>query len=161
MTKNSSIPAATEAHGLSHTLRRAVSSRYPTPLPWHLTVVAYALALLVPSCFYLGPLMLMMPPIIYVWYPRAAIVLLVIDVALVIWPASEWPWFRGVFQLWYGFFDFKHNLLGPEKGPAPLDKGQRDGLTILAMHPVILLLAAPLSVPVTLFAAPLRLSSMV
>jgi len=93
-------PAATAAAGLSHTLRKAVSSRYPTPLPWHLRTLAWVLALAIPSCFYLGPLMLLAPPFLYLWHPSAALALLVMDVVLVTWPEREWPWFRGVFQLW-------------------------------------------------------------
>ena len=92
--------AATAACGFSPTLRRAVPSRYPSPLPWHLHVVSLGVALLMPSLFYIGPLMMLAPPFLYLVRPRAALVLLVVDIVLITLPTREWPWFRGVFQLW-------------------------------------------------------------
>ena len=63
------------------------------------------------------------------------IVLLVFDGIAIIWPANEWPWFRGVFQCWYELFEFKHNLATEGATPLKLSDKQLNSLTILAMHP--------------------------
>lgn len=79
--------------------------------------------------------MLMAPPVLYFVSPRAAALLLVIDLVSVLWPPKPWPWFRGVFQLLYEPFDFHHNLKVEGSKPATLTKDQKETLTILAMHP--------------------------
>ena len=127
-------PAATSAWALAPTLRKAKASRFPTPLPWHLRWLAWALATLVPSLFYIGPAMLLLPPFVFLASPRAAIALLAADVVLATWPLREWPWFRGVFQLWYELFDVEHNLATDGAAPLELLPGHA-GRTILAMHP--------------------------
>jgi hypothetical protein len=136
--KKSDAPAATPAYGLSPTLTRAKSCKYPTPLPRWLRFVAWTLALWVPACFYLGPLLLVLPPFLYLWSPRAALALVAVDVLLATWPNREWPWFRGVFELWYEHFDMHHNLIvDPTDPSAPVKMSDRmlNTLTILAMHP--------------------------
>ena len=94
--------AATAAFGLSPTLRRPVSSRFPSPLPLHLRAAAWTLATAVCSLFYVGPAMLLLPPFLALWSPRAAAALLLVDLALAFAPAREWAGFRSVFQLWCG-----------------------------------------------------------
>ena len=94
--------AATAAFGLSPTLCRPVSSRFPSPLPLHLRAAAWTLATAVCSLFYVGPAMLLLPPFLALWSPRAAAALLLVDLALAFAPAREWAGFRSVFQLWCG-----------------------------------------------------------
>jgi hypothetical protein len=131
-------PAATKEFGFSPTLNRAKSERYSTPLPRWQRFIAWTLALWIPSFFYLGPLMLILPPFLFVWSPRAALVLLLIDIVLAFFPNKEWPWFRGLFEMWYELFDMHHNILIDPKNPAAapkLDESKLNTLTILAMHP--------------------------
>ncbi|KAL7574047.1 hypothetical protein ACA910_015625 [Epithemia clementina (nom. ined.)] len=133
--------AATREYRRSPTLIRAVSSRYPTtPLTPFWRCVAWSLALVVPSFFYIGPLLWMLPPILYtVVSPTAAGVALILDIVLSTYPHRPWPWFRGLFQLWYDLFDFHHNFMVDPKDhpsqPIRLNDAVSKPLVILAMHP--------------------------
>lgn len=131
-----SKPAATAACHRSPVLRRCVSNRFPSPLPWHLRWCAWGLAGLMPALFYIGPLMLILPPFLYIWSSRAALGLLVADLILLFCPVKEWPWFRGVFQLWYELFEFRHNIASESpQGPVKLTEADLEGTVILGMHP--------------------------
>jgi len=128
--------AATRKFHRSPTLIRAVSSRYPTPLPSHLRVLAWFIALIVPSFFYIGPIMLLLPPILYCFSPTVALVVFLADILLVTYPMREWPWIRGIFQLWYELFDFHHNLdVNPNATSSQLTALEENSLLICAMHP--------------------------
>lgn len=104
------VSAATLEYHRSPTLIRAISTRYPTPLPIHLRCVAHLLLLLLPSLFYVGPLMIVLPPFLYVYSPQCSLCLLIIDVVLMFYPLREWKCIRSVFELFYTVFDFHHNI---------------------------------------------------
>ena len=112
-------------------LERAIPNQFPFPLPRHWRFLAWTTALIVPSMFYIGPLMLILPPFLYLYSSRAALLLLVVDALLVLTPIRPWPRFRRIFQLWYELFDFHHNLALPLKFP----ESAASSLHILAMHP--------------------------
>ncbi|KAL7560950.1 hypothetical protein ACA910_022438 [Epithemia clementina (nom. ined.)] len=154
---NPPVLAATLAHYRSPTtLIPAKSSRFPTPLPTHWWFMAWCLAIASPSLFYLGPLLLVLPPFLYLLSPRSALALLLFDGILLLFPHRPWPSFRSVYQLWYELFDFHHNLLllddknknvnqsdkknnngitNPPPGIARISETEADFLTIHAMHP--------------------------
>merc|ERR1719499_1203299 len=81
--------------------------------------------------FYVGPIMVILPPLIYLWSFKAALVLLVIDLCLIFIPIHPWPWARGFFELWYEIFDMHTNII-PENF---ITKEKLDTLSIYAMHP--------------------------
>ena len=122
MTKK---PAATAEHGLSPTLIRARADRKHSP------IVAWALVILCTASFYIGPLILLSPFALYPFHPRAAGTVLCAAVFLAIHPVSPWPRFRKTCQLFYGVFDFHHNMT------PRLDEISREEnrLSIIAMHP--------------------------
>jgi hypothetical protein len=126
-------PAATTKFGRCPNLVKAVSSQYPSPLPFKLGLMARMMMLIVPSLFYVGPLMLSAPMFLFLVYPNAAISLLIIDAVLAFYPVKQWPFFRRYFQLWYDLFDFHHNIA------LPLDpttqKVEETSLLIYATHP--------------------------
>lgn len=126
-------PAATEAHGFStHQLIPAKSDLFPSPLPFRLRVAAWLLAIFCSSAFYIGPLLLMLPLVLYVLHhPKAAATLFCINIVLVTHPVSPWHKFRKWFQLFYHLFDFHHNLT-----PKVREIAMRENhLGIVAMHP--------------------------
>jgi len=128
--------AASEKNGLSPTLQRCESSIFPSPLPFYLRILAWTLALIVPTTFYLGPLMVILPPFLYLYSTKAALILLIIDCILIFYPHKEWPWFRRIFEIWYDIFNIHHNLiLDPETNTMKVPDGVVDRLLILAMHP--------------------------
>jgi hypothetical protein len=128
--------AATAKYGRSpHILHKAVPSRYPSPLPWHLLFLARLTALIVPALFYIGPAMLITPLFLLPVYPRGAMLALLIDIALAFVPVKEWPFFRYCFQLWYDLFDFHHNLdIGMDTDPSK-DMTEDSSLLIYSTHP--------------------------
>lgn len=124
--------AATEQHGRSSKkLIRAVSSCYPSPLPFHLKVLARTTALVVPALFYIGPIMLIAPIFLFFMVStRAACIVLLMDLLLAYWPATPWPRFRHYFQLWYELYDFHHNMDFDQKASI-----EDTSLVIYATHP--------------------------
>ena len=122
--------AATTEFGFSDKLTRAKSD-FPSPLPFHLRVTGWSLAILCTLAFILGPLMLMLPLPLYFVSPRAAATLLCIDIALVFQPVGPWSEFRESFQLFYEIFDLHHNLT-----PSTLKiLKDMNHLSVIAMHP--------------------------
>lgn len=131
-------PAATAAHRRNPTLVKAVPSLYPSSLPFPLPFLSRVIALLMPSIFYLAPLMVALPPFLYLYSPRSASFLLVLDIVLMTYPTREWPALRRLFQLWYSLFDVHHNLSVPPDAPFKppnFTERQKSGLYICAMHP--------------------------
>ena len=128
--------AATSEFNRSPVLIRAVSSQYPSS-SW-MRAAGWFLAFVIPSLFYIGPCMLIVPPVLYYMVSmKAALVLLIVNLALMTLPTKPWRRFRGIFELWYDLFDFHHNLsLGHNNmGPAHLTKKESSSLLICAMHP--------------------------
>lgn len=124
--------AATSKYGRSpHILHKAVPSRYPSPLPWHLQFLARLTALIVPALFYIGPVMLMTPLLLLPISLRGALLALSVDIVLAFVPVKEWPFFRHYFQLWYELFDFHHNL----DVNMDADKTEDTSLLIYSTHP--------------------------
>lgn len=133
---DTSQDAATSAFNRSPILIKAVSERYPPSRTS--TFLAWLLALVIPSLFYIGPAMLLLPPILYYmasW--KAALASLLLNVTLATFPNKRWPWFRSVFELWFDCFDFHHNLVVKKENPnmAALTKEESNALLICAMHP--------------------------
>ncbi|KAL9183934.1 hypothetical protein ACHAXT_002020 [Thalassiosira profunda] len=120
-----SKPAATAAAGFSPRLVRARADHPPNRL------AAWALVTLCTASFYLGPLLLLSPFLIYPFHPKAAGVLLCTSVFLAVHPVSPWPRFRRMCQLFYGVFDFHHNMT------PKLDEiaARENRLSIVACHP--------------------------
>ena len=118
--------AATEEHGLSSkTLIKARADYQSSPY------VAWALVILCTASFYMGPLLLLSPILIYYFNPQAAALMFCTNIFLVLHPISPWPRFRKYCQLFYTIFNFHHNML-----PTLNDIAKRDKrLSIVAMHP--------------------------
>jgi hypothetical protein len=129
--------AATISYNRSPTLIRASSSRFPSS-PF-CTCLAWFLAFVVPSLFYIGPSLLLLPPLLYFYVStKASLVAAAVNVFLVAYPHKPWPRFRSIFQLWYSLFDFHHNLNLNGNGmtePATLTEKESQSLLICAMHP--------------------------
>jgi len=89
------------------------------------------LALMIPSFFYIGPLMIVAPPFLYLYFPKPAVALMIVDIILMFVPVRPWPAMRRLFQLWYEPFSFRHNVADP----ALAEKLGTEGLWICAMHP--------------------------
>mmetsp|Transcript_33663 Transcript_33663/g.39220 ORF Transcript_33663/g.39220 Transcript_33663/m.39220 type:complete len:464 (+) Transcript_33663:49-1440(+) len=125
-------PAATEVYGLSPTLIKAKSEIFPLPLPAHIRIFAWLLALFCSSAFYTGPLLLFLPTIVYFTYStHLALGIVILDIILVFYPNQEWPFFRQLFQVWYELFDFHHNVTTETHKIF----AKHNNLSILAMHP--------------------------
>lgn len=120
-----SKPAATSQHGLSPTLIPARADAPPNQ------AAAWALVILCTSSFYLGPALLFAPLLVYRFHPPAAGLLGATAVFLAVHPVSPWPRFRKLCQLFYGIFDFRHNMT-----PA-LDRiaAEENRVSIVACHP--------------------------
>eukprot|EP00986_Skeletonema_menzelii_P020951 scaffold32788_cov166-Skeletonema_menzelii.AAC.3 len=117
--------AATEGCGLSPTLIRAKADFE------YSSIAAWALVILCTSSFYLGPLLLLSPPVLYYFHPQAAGILFCTSLFLAFHPVSVWPRFKTYCQVWYKIFDFHHNLT-----PMLNTKETNcDHLSIIAMHP--------------------------
>jgi len=131
-TATAAAAAATEAYGFStHQLIPAKSELFPSPLPFRLRLAAWLLAVLCSSAFYIGPTLLLLPFILYSFYPKVAATLFCINIVLVTHPVAPWHGFRKWFQLFYHLFDFHHNLT-----PKVRDIAIRENhLGIVAMHP--------------------------
>ena len=132
-------PAATAKYHRSPTLIRAQSSQFATPLSPFWRFVGWTLALWTPALFYIGPLLLALPPILYtVASPTIALLVLAMDLVLMFYPHRPWPWFRRIYQLWYPLFDLHHNLLVPPNNPSapvPISEDLANRLCIWTMHP--------------------------
>mmetsp|Transcript_31858 Transcript_31858/g.48873 ORF Transcript_31858/g.48873 Transcript_31858/m.48873 type:complete len:393 (-) Transcript_31858:157-1335(-) len=127
-------PAATDKHGRSPTLIKAVPSKYPYPMPFGLALIARITAVMVPSLFYVGPAILAAPiPVALFVSSRAGMIMLTVALFLAFIPVKQWPYFRQFFQMWYELFDFHHNI------NLPLDPAKQEvddkTLTIYATHP--------------------------
>ena len=136
------LAATVDYHRNPTSLIRAVSARYPTPLPYIWRYWAWFLALMTPSLFYIGPFMLIAPPFLYRVSPTLSITFLVVDVFLLLYPHRPWPWFRSIYQIWYDLFDCRHNLqVNPNDPSQPLNISNvvhdktANTLAIAAMHP--------------------------
>lgn len=103
-------PAATAKFGRSPTLIRAIPSDFPLPLPFYLRILARISALLVPSLFYMGPLLLSSPVFLLLVSIRAGLGMFALNLVLVFCPVRPWPLVRRFFQLWYPIYDFHHNI---------------------------------------------------
>lgn len=123
--------AATERYGFSNQLIEAKSNVFPSPLSFQLRVAAWLLAILCSSAFYVGPFLLLLPLMMYWFYPRAAATLFCINIVLVSHPVAPWYKFRTWFQLFYHLFQFRHNLTPKVRELAI----QQNHLGIVAMHP--------------------------
>mmetsp|Transcript_41078 Transcript_41078/g.46676 ORF Transcript_41078/g.46676 Transcript_41078/m.46676 type:complete len:418 (-) Transcript_41078:278-1531(-) len=109
--------AATAEYGRSpKELIKAVPSCYPSPLPFHLRLMARLTTMIVPALFIIGPTLLASPIFFLVLVSvRAALIASVVVGLLAFWPLRPWPFFRHYFQLWYELFDFHHNLSNLDK----------------------------------------------
>lgn len=117
--------AATESCGLSPTLIQAKADFE------YSSIAAWALVILCTASFYLGPLLLMSPLIVYHFHPQAASILLATSLFLAFHPVSVWNKFKVYCQVWYKIFDFHHNMT-----PMLNSKEMKsDHLSIIAMHP--------------------------
>ena len=113
-------------------LVKAKSARFPDPLPLHYRFLGGMLAMFCAFAFYLGPLLLFLPPFLFRYLSReASTAYFVILVILVFVPVKPWPALRSLFELWYPLFDFHHNVT------EEFAKSTRDSnsLLMLAMHP--------------------------
>jgi len=119
------LPAATPKHGLSPNLIKAQPDKPSSPfLQWTLVIICTA-------SFYLGPLILLSPLVLYPFHPQAAGYLLCTALFLGFYPVTPWPPFRKMCQLFYEPFDFHHNFT------PRLEELAKEGnhLSIIAMHP--------------------------
>mmetsp|Transcript_31879 Transcript_31879/g.71547 ORF Transcript_31879/g.71547 Transcript_31879/m.71547 type:complete len:386 (+) Transcript_31879:93-1250(+) len=117
--------AATAEHGFSPTLVRA-SADYEAP-----SVLAWAFVTLCTASFYLGPLILASPLLVYFIHPSAAGAAFATAVFLACHPVRPNRRFCGWCQLFYRVFDFHHNFT-----PRVNDVARRGNrLSIVAMHP--------------------------
>ena len=123
-------PAATAKYGLSQTLIKAKSD-LPTPLPFHLLFAGWLLACICSSAFYIGPILLVLPPFMCLYYPKVALTLFLINLVLVFYPIKPWRRFRTFFELFYDIFDVHHNMT-PKFTQFLANENH---LSILAMHP--------------------------
>ena len=118
--------AATEEHGLAPHLIKAKSDlQYQSP------ILAWALVVLCTASFYLGPLLLLSPFLLYHFHPTAAVVLFCTNLYLAFHPVSPWPRFRRCCQLFYTVFNFHHNIT-PNLDEITM---RNNHLSIVAMHP--------------------------
>ena len=117
--------AATEEHGFSTTLVKAHPDHQSS------TYLAWALVTLATSSFYLGPILLLLPFLLYNFYPQIAVSLLCLDIILVLQPIQPWKQFRKYCQLFYTVFNFHHNMTSKLNDICKEEKR----LSIVAMHP--------------------------
>jgi hypothetical protein len=144
-SSSSSPLAATEAYGRSATLIKAQPNICPQPLPFHLTLVANFLALVVPSLFYIGPVLLSLPLVVVWFYPRLAVQIALVDIVLAFYPHQPWPAICQYFQLWYDLYNLHHNLELPDaaattstthsESPTKKEHLEDSSLCIYATHP--------------------------
>lgn len=118
-------PAATKAHGLSPNL---IAARADFA---HTSLAAWSLVTLCSFSFYLGPLILLSPLLLYPWHPRAAAALAVIVSLLAFYPIKPWPRFRKACQVLYAVFDVRHNF-APELNEIAREENR---LVMFAQHP--------------------------
>mmetsp|Transcript_25295 Transcript_25295/g.53429 ORF Transcript_25295/g.53429 Transcript_25295/m.53429 type:complete len:412 (+) Transcript_25295:132-1367(+) len=118
-------PAATSKHGLSPTLIKAEPSYHASP------IVAWALVILCTSSFYIGPLLLLLPFMLYPFYPQAASCLFATNLLLVFLPVAPYPPFRRYCQLFYKIFNFHHNVTPKLNEICKSEKR----LSIVCVHP--------------------------
>ena len=124
--------AATSKYGYSEDLLvKATGENLADPLPLHLRIAGWFLVCLCSSAFILGPLLLMLPLVLYFSNPKAAATLLCIDVALAFCPVEPWKRFRTFFLLWFEIFDYHHNVT-PKMKKVSMDANH---LSIYANHP--------------------------
>lgn len=117
--------AATSEHGLSPTLI-AAHADHP-----HSTLASWAFVTLCTASFYLGPLILLSPLVIYPFHPKMAGMIFCTNLFLAFYPISPWPKFRKVCQLFYTVFKFHHNMT-----PKLDEKStEMNHLSIVAVHP--------------------------
>jgi len=117
--------AATESFGFSPTLIQAKADFD------HSSVAAWALVIICTSSFYIGPLILLSPLVLYYFHRQAAGILFATSLFLAFHPVSPWPRFRRWCQMFYYVFNFRHNMT-----PMLNTKEMKsDHLSIIAMHP--------------------------
>lgn len=117
--------AATESFGLSPTLIQAKADFK------HSSTAAWALVILCTSSFYIGPLLLLSPFVLYYFHRQAAGILFCTNLFIAFHPVSPWPRFKRWCQVFYHVFDFHHNMT-----PMMNTKEMKsDHLSIIAMHP--------------------------
>lgn len=118
--------AATEEHGFSTTLVKAHPDHQQSS-----TYLAWALVTLATSSFYLGPILLLLPFLLYNFYPQIAVSLFCLNIILVLQPIQPWKQFRKYCQLFYTVFNFHHNMTSKLNDICKEEKR----LSIVAMHP--------------------------
>ena len=75
------------------------SINVPSPLTIPQRIASWSLAVIVSVAFYLGPLLLILPFILCITYPKIATCLFLLNVFQAFYPMVDWPQFQSLFQL--------------------------------------------------------------